>query len=351
MKLTKKQKEWLEDRGLIEPPKCKMCDNDITWRYKGGGHYSTYCSRDCQILDQSTINQRREQTMIKKYGVKNTRQLKNVNHKIKQTNLEKYGVEYPIQNNEILTKMKQTMLDTHGVENISYLSEFRDKAKQTMLEKYGVEHTLQSKVLWNKVKQTNVKKYGMEYITQTQHFQKQRKDTMVEKYGVEYYLQQHIIDILPLLEDYDWLYDQYIVQNKTAIQITKELNIGGSNTIGNYLRKLEIQIRQYTNYSYKCIQWLESIIQSDNIHIRHAINGGEYQIPGTRYKADGYCKETNTIYEFHGDYWHGNPNVYDSNIINESTRCTMGDLYRKTLLKEEKIKELGYNLVVRWEND
>jgi hypothetical protein len=84
--------------------------------------------------------------------------------------------------------------------------------------------------------------------------------------------------------------------------------------------------------------------------IQHALNGGEYQIPGTRYKADGYCQETNTIYEFHGDYWHGNPEIYPPTVSNVIVGKTMGELYEYTIKREEEIKSLCYNLVVMWEN-
>lgn len=30
----------------------------------------------------------------------------------------------------------------------------------------------------------------------------------------------------------------------------------------------------------------------------------------------GYCKETNTVNEFHGNYYHSNPLMYNSNDIN-----------------------------------
>ena len=76
----------------------------------------------------------------------------------------------------------------------------------------------------------------------------------------------------------------------------------------------------------------------------------EYHIPTTRFYADGYDSETNTIYEFHGDYWHGNPTIYTSNIYNSTTKCTMGDLYQKTQDKKKRCIELGYNYVEIWEN-
>ncbi|KAL5012541.1 hypothetical protein ScPMuIL_011092 [Solemya velum] len=38
--------------------------------------------------------------------------------------------------------------------------------------------------------------------------------------------------------------------------------------------------------------------------IRHTLNGGEVQLPGTNFKLDGFCEEKNIKYSF-GDFWHG----------------------------------------------
>ena len=54
-------------------------------------------------------------------------------------------------------------------------------------------------------------------------------------------------------------------------------------------------------YSKAAIKWIESI----STDIRHAENFGEYSIPGTKFKVDGYDEKTNTVYEFHGCFWHG----------------------------------------------
>lgn len=37
-------------------------------------------------------------------------------------------------------------------------------------------------------------------------------------------------------------------------------------------------------------------MKKENIFIQHATNGGEFYIPNTG-KVDGYCKETNMVYE------------------------------------------------------
>ena len=107
----------------------------------------------------------------------------------------------------------------------------------------------------------------------------------------------------------------------------------------------------YSNYSRTQIKWLDLIAALGNVNIQHASNDGEYVIPETLFRADGYCQETNTIYEFHGDYWHGNPKRFNKDDINKTVKKTFGELYDRTIVKENRIKELGYNLVVMWEYD
>ena len=103
--------------------------------------------------------------------------------------------------------------------------------------------------------------------------------------------------------------------------------------------------------SQPAIEWMEYIMEKKGIHIQHEQNGGEAHIIGTCYRVDGYCKETNTIYEFHGDYWHGNPDVYLSDEINKTNKRTMGELYENTIQREQALRSLGYNLVVIWESE
>lgn len=104
-------------------------------------------------------------------------------------------------------------------------------------------------------------------------------------------------------------------------------------------------------YSKQQIEWLNFLQKYYGINIQHACNDGEYKIPETRYHADGFCSDTNTIYEYHGDYYHGNPKIFQPDDFNKKIKCTHGELYQKTLKKEEDIRRLGYNLVTMWESD
>jgi len=67
--------------------------------------------------------------------------------------------------------------------------------------------------------------------------------------------------------------------------------------------------------------------------------------------ADAHNPHTNTVYEFYGDYWHGNPQVFNSQKINSLADKTFGQLYQDTLSREALIKQRGYNLISIWEND
>lgn len=93
-------------------------------------------------------------------------------------------------------------------------------------------------------------------------------------------------------------------------------------------------------------------MDASGLFIQHAMNGGEYCIPNTRYRVDGYCSENNTVYEFHGDCFHGNPDVFaPEEYCHPFNNKTAGELYSATKHRENEIISLGYNLVVVWESD
>jgi hypothetical protein len=157
------------------------------------------------------------------------------------------------------------------------------------------------------------------------------------------------------------LYDYSLVDYKgSSLEVIIICPIHGQfkKTPDNHIHKTRPQgcqkcqiIKQYSRNS---IEWLKLCEIIYNIKIQHAENDGEYKIPNTKYRADGYCDENNTIFEFHGDYFHGNPKNPKScnpDEINKKNGKTFGELYKTTIEKENRIEKLGYNLVVMWEYD
>jgi len=74
----------------------------------------------------------------------------------------------------------------------------------------------------------------------------------------------------------------------------------------------------------------------------------QYLLEETGQTVDGFDKLTNTVYLYHGKYWHGCPETYSPDEIHPSIRISMRQLYMQTLEYEQKIKDAGYNLVVKW---
>lgn len=79
----------------------------------------------------------------------------------------------------------------------------------------------------------------------------------------------------------------------------------------------------------------------------------QYKIPNLNFTVDGFDPVTNTIYEFYGDYWHGNPNKFVADKINTRTpkQKTFGQLYNDTITRETILEDAGYNIVSVWESD
>lgn len=140
--------------------------------------------------------------------------------------------------------------------------------------------------------------------------------------------------------------------NKMKMIIECQIHGNFNQKINNHLLGQGCPSCTKMQYSKQAIRWLMYIEKTEKINIQHAENMGEYKIPTTNYRVDGYCKETNTCYEFHGDVYHGNPSLYSLEHCHPFEKhLTAAELYENTLKKERIIKKLGYNLVIIWESD
>ena len=79
--------------------------------------------------------------------------------------------------------------------------------------------------------------------------------------------------------------------------------------------------------SAKALQWIKFQSFKHNLKISHAKNGGELKIG--QFLLDGYCEASQTVYEFHGCFWHGCKKCYKSETWNPVKRELMGTTYRK----------------------
>lgn len=151
---------------------------------------------------------------------------------------------------------------------------------------------------------------------------------------------------------YDYSKSKYSGTRKNIIIICKEhgdfIQKPNDHLSGNGCQKCCLG-----RFSKIAIEWLDNIMKKENIFIQHAGNIGEKEIiiNNKKIRFDGFCEENNTVFEFYGDLWHGNPNIYDKNDINPLNKKTYGELYDYTIERENLIKNNSYNLVTIWENE
>lgn len=150
------------------------------------------------------------------------------------------------------------------------------------------------------------------------------------------------IDKANLIHNNKYQYDKVDYKNNT------EWVIITCKTHGDY------KVRPYEHLRgancKRCILTLQSSQAANNwldsLNIKDLIR--EYLIPNTKYIADGYDQNTNTIYEYNGSFFHGNPKIYNQDDINPKSKRTFGDLYKRTLKKQKILIELGYKLITCW---
>lgn len=73
----------------------------------------------------------------------------------------------------------------------------------------------------------------------------------------------------------------------------------------------------------------------------------QYYIKEIRHYCDVYIPSKNTIIEFQGDYWHGNPKRY----LNEDLSVYQLDKMKKDDIEREFCKQNGIKLIEVWESD
>ena len=106
---------------------CDVCGKEVEMWYRT----VVKCNKENKLIicgSDSCIKIKHEDTCMKKYGVNNPMQCKEIQDKVKDTNLERYGAENPFGSKEIQDKIKDTNLERHGVEYPTQNEEIKNKA-------------------------------------------------------------------------------------------------------------------------------------------------------------------------------------------------------------------------------
>jgi DNA-directed RNA polymerase subunit RPC12/RpoP len=232
---------------------------------------------------------------------------------MKITNLERYGTEYASQSESVKEKMKITNLERYGTESFTQTDEYLERAQKTNLERYGTKNPAQALVIKNRISK-NLRKslYDRLYITYSDFI-------------VPVFSKQEYIDGID--NKYKCVRCGHIIHKRIINGKVPKCNKCTPKNISEN-------------------KWLDSF-NNPNMKKQYRIffNNDSWVY------ADGYDPTTNTVYEYWGDYWHGNPAFYDRNDRNKSNGISYGELYDNTIMKINNYKSHGYNVIDIWHSD
>ena len=89
----------------------------------------------------------------------------------------------------------------------------------------------------------------------------------------------------------------------------------------------------------------------DKLSIPTELRNKSIRLGGRLFYPDGISEDGNTIFEFLGDYWHGNPRLYEKAKFHPIRKCSFGELYEETREKIKFISQYGLKIKFVWEMD
>ena len=119
---------------------------------------------------------------------------------------------------------------------------------------------------------------------------------------------------------------------------------------GHYVRRRTENNFKPENKHPIAQEWLQFESFRRGIAIRHNGNHSEKRIGPLQYPVDGFCAETNQVFEFHGCYFHGHScHLTKGETHNKKLGKSMEELRQKTEEKRKYIQDLGYDYISIWE--
>ena len=163
-------------------------------------------------------------------------------------------------------------------------------------------------------------------------------------------------NLIQIIEEFNRIHHNFYDYSKFVLVNTKTKGIIVCPKHGEFYQSPEVHKRGCgcpicSNESFiskKECKWLDEIIKLPK---SKEYRQKEIFINGQRFVVDGFNPITNTVYEFYGDYWHGNPKKFNSLYFNKHLNANMGYLYNKTIERESTLNRNGFKVVSIWELD
>lgn len=309
---SKKEGWWclLHNIKPEDRPRCPICGSLAKFNEKGYNmtcgncNYNDYGPKKEKVRLSTTEESKKkgrikyEETCLKKYGKKSANQF--VTEEKKQAYIngcqKKYGSNNASQSKEAKEKREQTMLSKYGVKHNFTLCNTSEHAKEIWNKNHD-------KII-EKTKDTCNKKYGVEYYCQTKEWKEKNRISKRKKSEI-FEKTNNCVKQCDLIRKYGrgWL---VLIKNE-EINVIKD-----PERFGNYISNNDIhKIIEYNSTPHNIFsiskdeleirQYVESLVGKENIisNDRTTISTKE-----NRYELDIYIPSHNVAIEYNGVYWH-----------------------------------------------
>jgi len=217
----------------------------------------------------------------------------------------------------LLEQRKQTCKERYGSEYYISSIDGKTKIKQSFIEKYGVDNPSKSDHIKNIISKNVSYKCNKKTKEKYPEIIKIKKDTFIVKCNEN------------CICGGEFEIKKYIFFQRISCGVT-------TCTVANPV--INRRDKQKSIYEYISSIYNGTIRQND----RKALNGKEIDI---------YLPDLKIGFEFNGDFWHMNPDIFNENYINPLSKITAKDKWKEDAEKKLIAESLGIKLIVIWENE
>lgn len=308
-------KTYLNGREIVQKDSCKQC------RYK-----------------------KRQDVSLIKYGVKNSSQRLDVRKKISQncegfndkrlnTILKRYGVDNPMKNQALKVKQQQTIKNKYKVDNITQSKQVRQKIRQTNLNKYGNEEFLASEEGKKRKLEGVREKYGVDNVFQHDDVKQKIKATNIKKYGTEHHFKNKdkaIENARKIVESKIKNGTIKLYNGKTISELRKDSQYSDSR-FRTLINQYGFDIAKTMTPRFSCLEQIfEKWLIEQNINYTK-------QFAVENKFADFLLTDYNLIVELDGLYWHSELEQKDNEYHVKKRQIYINNGYTPLFFREDEI--------------
>ena len=364
---------------------CEICGGRTEFLSISRG-YKRICSPECssKLRSNTYQNYSEEQKQARRDNIskgllKRTKEQNKISLEKRRSSLKtRTGYENNSQNPENKKKVRATW-DKKSSEEIEIIN---SSIKSTKFERYRdsnynnkekIKRTVNS---WSEEKREEVSRNrSLGQLNRSKESIessiKKSRGTLKSKLGVVSYSQRDIANIEDLYLNYEENCDEinidFILKNfcdieKREIYKDKVLEYFNLKTGLIYWRKIIPSLKREgflfksknsnkTNNNISLVE--DKCLTETELRLGRELNRQKIikVSKKSRFKVDGYDSQTNTVYEFLGDFWHGNLEIFESKSLNKRNKTSYGELNERTYKRLEALKKLGNRVKYIWERD